>query len=1325
MSNLKKIFFGLLFSLLLLISTKVFALTSGWIDQSVYFNGGLVQYWYNIASSSDGSRLAAVPITGDIFTATNCGEGLCTWTDQGSGFGEPGSQGWYDIASDGAGDKLAVIPQSGDIWLGDCTIGSCNTAKDWQWTDQGASPGSKSWESITSSFDGSILGAGGSGTDLYVGTGCGSGTCTWHDQGGTPGNGNWRAMAESADGSKIAAALISGDIWIGTNCTLGTCTWHDQGTSLGEPGVQSWRSLSFSSDGSKLAGAVVGGDLWIGTSCTTGTCSTWTNQATDTSGSWYSVAFSSDGSRLAATELGGDIWLGSNCTGGLCTWADQGTTTFSGVQSWRSIASDSTGTKIAAVIDGVINPNPGGTAHIWTFSPLVTPSVTTGSVSGVTQTTAIVSSMITAGGATTEGVNYGTTNSYGSVASASGNFFVGTYLENITGLSCGTTYHYEAFVTNSVGTTTGSDATFTTSTCSPVSVSGITVTGVSLAPTVPNGGTLQMNAAVTPSNASNPTVTWSVTNGTGKAIINASTGLLTGTVLGTVTVTATATDGSGLSGTELITVTVPPTVTAFVMPTSSLSMTVPVTTFTGSASVTGYLITGSSSTPSQSDPNWSATAPSSFTFSGAYTQVAHAWVRDAAGNISGSSVQTINTEEFLDTTNIASSSGVSFGVNEPTKSPSNPIFGSPLWTWDNQVEFNTVLQLAANDFRLWYSTYNVVENFLGNSYATSNDGLNWVKPILGQVQYPATGGDTNNNLMIGNGYYGNAVSYDPAPANPNQRFVETMDSLLPGESNSVSIFTSSDGTNWSLVQTLDTSGAKEGYSIVKRPDGRWLLYYEYHHGAFSNEFNGSGPLRNIGVYLSDTTSLDGSWTDQGIVIAGVPENQKYDIGVKYEGGLYYGFVMQFNEQSLRIDAIQLYISRDGLNWTLKDPNWLPNSSTVGDWDYGMETTGENLVTVGNTWRYYYSADSELHDGSDGIGRLGYATVGYQRIGQISGTGNVITTAITTPSDEVSTLDLNADASAGTLSCELLSTGGSVLSGYSESNFAPITTNTYDAVATWGGSQLLPMGLSFKVRCDLSNAVLYSYNIETVSSTQILTITPSSDATLSSLATNEGAVSPTFSSDVTSYSESVASNVTGIIITPMDTQGYATMKINSVAVPSNSGSVFVPLNFGSNVVTILVTAQDGLTTQTYTLTVSRMTEVEGGHSPFIVPVIVPTAPVSSPSSYIPISSPFVTNPIITPSVIISPTLVFKRTLEEGETGPDVKELQQFLNAHGFVVSKTGAGSPGKETTYFGSGTDAALIRFQNVNASKILTPLGLKKATGIFGPATRKVVEEIK
>jgi hypothetical protein len=88
----------------------------------------------------------------------------------------------------------------------------------------------------------------------------------------------------------------------------------------------------------------------------------------------------------------------------------------------------------------------------------------------------------------------------------------------------------------------------------PIPVTSITVTGEGGATTIDtDGGTLQMSAAVLPGDATDKTVTWSVTNGTGSATIS-STGLLTAASNGTVTVKATANDGSGVEGTLEITI---------------------------------------------------------------------------------------------------------------------------------------------------------------------------------------------------------------------------------------------------------------------------------------------------------------------------------------------------------------------------------------------------------------------------------------------------------------------------------------------------------------------------------------------------------------------------------------------------------------------------------------------------------------------------------------------------------------------------------------------------------------------------------------------------
>ena len=93
-----------------------------------------------------------------------------------------------------------------------------------------------------------------------------------------------------------------------------------------------------------------------------------------------------------------------------------------------------------------------------------------------------------------------------------------------------------------------------------VSVTGVTITalegtqgGTTESPAALNvDGTLRLTATVEPSNATNKAVTWS-SNDTNVAEVN-DTGLVTAKSAGKVTITATATDGSGVSGSIEITV---------------------------------------------------------------------------------------------------------------------------------------------------------------------------------------------------------------------------------------------------------------------------------------------------------------------------------------------------------------------------------------------------------------------------------------------------------------------------------------------------------------------------------------------------------------------------------------------------------------------------------------------------------------------------------------------------------------------------------------------------------------------------------------------------
>ncbi|MFH0773778.1 MAG: peptidoglycan-binding protein [bacterium] len=81
----------------------------------------------------------------------------------------------------------------------------------------------------------------------------------------------------------------------------------------------------------------------------------------------------------------------------------------------------------------------------------------------------------------------------------------------------------------------------------------------------------------------------------------------------------------------------------------------------------------------------------------------------------------------------------------------------------------------------------------------------------------------------------------------------------------------------------------------------------------------------------------------------------------------------------------------------------------------------------------------------------------------------------------------------------------------------------------------------------------------------------------------------------------------------------------------------------------------------------------------------------------------------------------RDLYPGSQGADVRSLQEYLNARGFTLASSGAGSPGNETTYYGNLTASAVRRFQEAHFAEILSPLGYASGTGICGPSTRNYI----
>ncbi len=164
------------------------------------------------------------------------------------------------------------------------------------------------------------------------------------------------------------------------------------------------------------------------------------------------------------------------------------------------------------------------------------------------------------------------------------------------------------------------------------------------------------------------------------------------------------------------------------------------------------------------------------------------------------------------------------------------------------------------------------------------------------------------------------------------------------------------------------------------------------------------------------------------------------------------------------------------------------------------------------------------------------------------------------------------------------------------NLSPVSGKT-DQTVTAALSGLAP-NTTYHARL-VAEAASVSYPGADVSFT---TLPAGTNAALSSLTLSSGSLDPVFDAATLAYTAAVAYSVTDISVTPTAADSHAGITVNGTAVASGSASGAIALAQGENTISVIVTAQDGTTTQTYTLTVVRgMTYADpaglcAGHKP---------------------------------------------------------------------------------------------------------------------------------
>ncbi len=101
--------------------------------------------------------------------------------------------------------------------------------------------------------------------------------------------------------------------------------------------------------------------------------------------------------------------------------------------------------------------------------------------------------------------------------------------------------------------------------------------------------------------------------------------------------------------------------------------------------------------------------------------------------------------------------------------------------------------------------------------------------------------------------------------------------------------------------------------------------------------------------------------------------------------------------------------------------------------------------------------------------------------------------------------------------------------------------------------------------------------------QVTPATPSNNAALSDLKIGSLTLAPAFTSETTTYTTTTSNATNTITATPADAKAAIEVKVGEAEVDNGSAATWQE---GSNTVTIKVTAADGKTTKTYTVTVTK-------------------------------------------------------------------------------------------------------------------------------------------
>jgi hypothetical protein len=316
---------------------------------------------------------------------------------------------------------------------------------------------------------------------------------------------------------------------------------------------------------------------------------------------------------------------------------------------------------------------------------------------------------------------------------------------------------------------------------------------------------------------------------------------------------------------------------------------------------------------------------------------------------------------LLDDRTIDQASNARLVAGRVSKYPGNPLFGEE-HPWEMRFDNlygNVIYDREEEIYKCWYCPFIVDSSARGMTleqrqreyrdppdremaicYATSTDGIHWVKPQLGLVEYE---GSKQNNI-IWRGPHGAGVFKDNLDPDPNRRYKTIFQGL--------SVSTSADGLHWS--PEIKCRGVR--------------VAGDTHNNAFRAPTLGKyvGITRTWGDMGREVARIESddyeTWTEEVVVLKASDENfQPYAMPVFFHGGVYLGLVAIHDQDADRVWT-ELAWSPDTRTWNRISPGipLIPCSDEPLAYDYGCVYACATPVFMKDEIRLYYGGSDWLH-----------------------------------------------------------------------------------------------------------------------------------------------------------------------------------------------------------------------------------------------------------------------------------------------------------------------------------------------------------------------------